>query len=31
MTTRLCGPNCGTDPLFDLMDPLFTDKEATVD
>jgi len=22
-TDALCGPTCGTDPLFDLMDPLF--------
>jgi 3'-phosphoadenosine 5'-phosphosulfate sulfotransferase (PAPS reductase)/FAD synthetase len=26
-SAALCGPNCGPDPLFDLMDPLFTEVE----
>lgn len=29
-TTDLCGPNCGPDPLFDEMDPLFNLDEEWV-
>lgn len=28
LSTPLCGPNCGIDPMFDLMDPFFSEGDA---